>query len=187
MIATRKRYALPFLCHFKGITRRRGVKMDSLERYHINREKKLDEVFVCKICGKEYTPRQYIKSAGLKTYSNPGVCSFECQKRNINKAGRDSRKRRGVRDSHRARAKKYGCEYDPSINLPRLIKRKGLRCAICGMLCNPNDATWTQFSGPYSPSIDHIVPMAQGGGHTWDNVQIAHIICNSYKCDKKGK
>lgn len=33
------------------------------------------------------------------------------------------------------------------------------------------------------PTIDHIVAMANGGGHTWDNVQLAHAICNSYKRD----
>ncbi len=162
-------------------------QISPMEAYHIEREKKLDEVCVCKICGKEYTPRQYVHSAKLKTYSNPGVCSVECQKRNLNNAGRASRKKRGIRDGHRERARKYGCEYDPSVTLPRLIKRKGLRCAICGMMCNPYDETWTQFSGPYRPSIDHIVPMAKGGGHTWENVQVAHIICNSYKGDKKGE
>lgn len=38
-------------------------------------------------------------------------------------------------------------------------------------------------SGPMYPSIDHIVPMSKGGGHVWENVQVAHIICNTEKGD----
>ena len=45
----------------------------------------------------------------------------------------------------------------------------------------------TEYSGPLSPSIDHIIPMAKKGGHVWNNVQIAHIICNSEKGDKIDK
>ena len=85
-------------------------------------------------------------------------------------------------DTHKRRAVKYGCKYDSSITLSRLIEKNGLRCALCGEMCNPNDKTWTTY-GPMSPTIDHIIPMAKGGGHTWDNIQIAHAICNSYKSD----
>jgi 5-methylcytosine-specific restriction endonuclease McrA len=34
------------------------------------------------------------------------------------------------------------------------------------------------------PSIDHIVPLAKGGNHTWNNVQLAHHYCNTLKRDK---
>lgn len=32
-------------------------------------------------------------------------------------------------------------------------------------------------------TIDHIVPLAQGGTHTWDNVAPAHARCNFKKAD----
>jgi 5-methylcytosine-specific restriction endonuclease McrA len=48
-------------------------------------------------------------------------------------------------------------------------------------MCDPNDHEWTKHFGPTSPTIDHIIPMAKGGGHIWDNVQVAHAICNSTK------
>ena len=54
---------------------------------------------------------------------------------------------------------------------------------MCGKMCDPNDHSWTEHHGPMSPTIDHIIPMSKGGGHTWDNVQIAHAICNSRKRD----
>lgn len=34
---------------------------------------------------------------------------------------------------------------------------------------------------PLSASIDHIVPIAKGGSHTRENVQIAHLFCNIEK------
>lgn len=143
------------------------------------REQRLDEVFVCKECGKEYTPRQYMESMGLRYYSNPGYCSHECKKKNENRRGHKAKSK----DTHRKRAQRYGVAYDGSITLQRLIKRDGLKCCICGGECDLNDHEWAENFGPTYPTIDHIIPMAQGGSHTWDNVQIAHAICNS----KKGK
>ena len=90
---------------------------------------------------------------------------------------------RSEKKHHRGRAKLYGCEYDPSVTLRELVERNGLRCAICGEMCDPSDHSWSKYTGPKYPSIDHIIPMSKGGGHTWDNVQVAHIICNSAKGD----
>lgn len=35
--------------------------------------------------------------------------------------------------------------------------------------------------GDNYPSVDHIVPLAKGGLHSWDNVQLAHFKCNTLK------
>ena len=153
----------------------------NLSAYQKSREKKLDEVFVCRECGEKYTPRQYIFDVGLKTYSNPGYCSVECRRKALNRSVHRSHKAHKVGENHRRRARKYGCAYDSSVTLAKLIKRDGLRCAICGELCDPNDHDWTEYMGPKSPTLDHIVPMAKGGGHVWANVQVAHAICNSEK------
>lgn len=56
-----------------------------------------------------------------------------------------------------------------------------IRCAICGGMCDWNDRIWNGNCGPTYPSKDHIIPLAKGGTHTWDNMQVAHIICNSEK------
>ena len=151
-----------------------------LSYYQLSIQDKLDEVFICKVCGAEYTPRQYIVDAGLKTFSNPGCCSCECHKRFNRKAQKI--RERGYRN-HKGRARKYGCAFDSSVTLKSLIKRNGLRCAICGELCDPHDHEWTDHFGPKYPTIDHIIPMSKGGGHVWDNVQVAHAICNSIKRD----
>ena len=179
----------------RQVERREAQKVESAKRQEareiekamrefqqqIQRDMKLDEVCKCKVCGSKYTPRQYMQSEGLALFSNVGYCSHECKRRAINKARKMAPS--GKTGNYYIRAKKYGCEYISGITLKKLIKRDGLRCAICGEMCDPNDHSWSRYSGPMYPSIDHIIPMAKGGGHIWSNVQVAHIICNSIKND----
>ena len=37
--------------------------------------------------------------------------------------------------------------------------------------------------GANYPSIDHIIPVSRGGLHSWDNVRLAHFLCNAVKSD----
>ena len=77
-------------------------------------------------------------------------------------------------------------KYNTSLS-DEVIKRFGLTCALCGEKCDTNDfkiIDGTVVCGNLYPSLDHIIPMAKGGSHTWDNVQIAHRRCNSLKGDK---
>lgn len=150
-----------------------------LSSYQLSIQEKYDVVRVCEVCGNEYTIRDRMAKDGLKCCTDSGCCSKFCTK----KRARIKRRAGGFRDNHRHRAKIYGCEYDGSVTLKKLIKRNGLRCAICGEMCDLNDHEWTNYSGPKHPTIDHIIPMSKGGGHVWDNVQVAHAICNSIKRD----
>lgn len=87
--------------------------------------------------------------------------------------------------NHRDKAKVFGVEYDGSINWRTLSERLGhCNCEICGEPCDPNDRRWGDM-GPFYPSVDCIVPMSKGGSYTWDNVQLAHCICNMLKSDHK--
>jgi hypothetical protein len=147
------------------------------------RDAKLDKVYVCKVCGKEYTPRQYMQDEGLTLFSNVGYCSHACKRKAMNRLSKNNKKAKGIRDNDRRRAKKYGVEYDSSITLKKLVARDGLRCAICGGMCDWSDTKWG-YSGPTYPSKDHIIPMAKGGPHIWENMQVAHVMCNSEKGDR---
>lgn len=37
----------------------------------------------------------------------------------------------------------------------------------------------------WAPTLDHVVPIVAGGGHTYENIRTAHFICNSLKRDKE--
>lgn len=94
-------------------------------------------------------------------------------------------KRKGHHGDHRRRCQKYGVLYTPGITLKALFKRDGGICQICGEPTDWKDGSWTGSFGALYPTIDHIVALANGGTHTWDNVQLAHAICNSYKRDQE--
>ncbi len=157
---------------------RKAKNPDGFSYYQLSIRYKLDVVHVCEVCGDEYTLRQRMENEGLKYCRDSGCCSKRCGKK---KAAKKERAK-GIK-TIRHRVKKYGCEFDSSVSLKKLICRDGLRCAICGEMCNPNDHEWTEYFGPMSPTIDHIKPLSKGGSHTWDNVQVAHAICNSTKRD----
>ena len=151
-----------------------------LSSYQLSIQEKYDAVRACEVCGKQYTLRERMQDGDTRYCRDNGCCSKECLKKRARKAQKI--RERGYRN-HKGRARKYGCAFDSSVTLKALIKRNGLRCAICGEMCEPDDHGWTDHTGPKHPTIDHIIPMSKGGGHVWDNVQVAHAICNSIKRD----
>ena len=75
------------------------------------------------------------------------------------------------------RARIRGVEHE-RINPLRLFDRDGWHCQICGI------ATPKKLRGTYNkraPELDHRIPIAMGGGHTWSNVQLACRSCNARK------
>jgi 5-methylcytosine-specific restriction endonuclease McrA len=79
---------------------------------------------------------------------------------------------------------------DKGITLKKLFQRDKGICYLCGKECNYNDYHWNDrgafIVGKFYPSIDHVVPLSLGGTHTWDNIKLAHISCNSKKKDSPG-
>lgn len=84
------------------------------------------------------------------------------------------------------RTKVQNAMVDRDISLDKLITRDKGVCHICGLACNCNDYVMkdgTIITGNNYPSIDHVIPLAKGGKHSWENVKLAHRICNSLKSD----
>lgn len=69
---------------------------------------------------------------------------------------------------------------DKNITLEGLYKRDNGLCWICGQPCDYS----AEINANNYPSIDHVKPLAKGGKHSWDNVRLAHHICNSIKSDR---
>lgn len=72
------------------------------------------------------------------------------------------------------------------ITLSELYKRDKGICYLCGKICDYSDYVCngeTIICGNMYPSIDHVQPLSSGGLHTWENVRLAHRICNSIKSD----
>lgn len=76
---------------------------------------------------------------------------------------------------------------DRDINLQKVYQRDYGICYLCGERCDWNDYIVTDktiVTGNRYPSIDHVIPLARGGVHGWNNVRLAHRYCNSIKSDK---
>lgn len=123
----------------------------------------------CRYCGNLFVPK-------LKEMW--AFCSETC----FAKQKADMRRQH----KHIRRAKKWNNgDVDYGISLDKLIKRDKNVCHICGLKCDKGDYT-TDANGNYiiggkHPSVDHVMPLANGGTHTWDNVKLAHCMCNSLK------
>lgn len=119
----------------------------------------------CKCCGNIFYTEK----------SNRIYCSDKCSRR----AG-DKKK------DHARRIRMKGQMVDNDITIERLFDRDNGKCALCGGICEWNDYTRKNnffVAGNFYPSIDHIIPLSKGGEHSWENVQLAHRICNSKKKD----
>lgn len=119
----------------------------------------------CRICGNVFV-------------SNHKYCSAECTaeaRRRVMSIKKDRRLRR-IR----------GINKD-GITLQELFQKSAGTCALCGGVCDWNDYRIegnVHIAGNSYPSIDHIVPLSAGGEHKWENVQLAHRICNSRKSNR---
>jgi 5-methylcytosine-specific restriction endonuclease McrA len=80
------------------------------------------------------------------------------------------------RKNHRRRMALYSVPSEP-YTLAEIAERDGHRCQLCRRKVDMRLKT----PHPLSPSIDHIVPLADGGDDTRANVQLAHRRCNTSK------
>lgn len=131
----------------------------------------------CEVCGKVFENYQPVQFA----------CSGECKKE------RDKRIKKEYRKNHPHNHNKRQHErfaeeklVDKDITIKKLFMRDGGVCYLCGENCNWNDLIrgdgWATAMGKY-PTIDHVIPRAKGGEHSWENVRLACYECNTRKRD----
>lgn len=64
------------------------------------------------------------------------------------------------------RARMKGADGEP-VRILRVAERDDWRCHLCG-----GDVTRENWS------LDHLAPLARGGSHTYENIALAHRLCN---------
>lgn len=63
----------------------------------------------------------------------------------------------------------------------KIIFASQSNCAICGRPVNFDKV----FPDPWSPTVDHIIPIIKGGDPaSLENLQLAHLQCNRMKSSK---
>lgn len=139
---------------------RQGLKKAKQREAH-KQELAQVEVRFCKKCGAFFYPNRV----------NQLFCSVKCQRNLYNQSNDIKRKR--LNDLSAA-----------DIPLDEVYRKYNGVCYLCGGKCDFNDFEWVNghknVHGDY-PSREHVIPLSKGGSHTWDNVRLAHIRCNSSK------
>lgn len=128
-------------------------------------EKEKAKLHECPVCGKLTRRKIY--------------CSKECANKIYNKNHELKRDR-----------KIKGVMVDKDITLQKLYERDHGICYLCGEVCNWDDKEERDgviICGNSYPSIDHVIPLSRGGNHSWQNVRLAHRICNTRKGAKVQK
>lgn len=122
----------------------------------------------CLICGKAYLVRGGVMGRPRR------YCSLACrQMRPETEAERAARKICKLR--RKARKRQVLAErVDPIV----VFQRDGWRCRLCGV-STPRRLRATHH--PHAPELDHIKALANGGPHTWANVQCLCRSCNIKK------
>lgn len=144
----------------KNILRRVEQSEEQKQKAEAERnEKKLQKrrVIYCCECGKQF----------ITYLSAQKFCSKECSKKNHNRIQTIKKQTRIPKERL----------IDRDISLRSLYERDKGFCHICGMHCDIELDT----NDNYYPSIDHVIPLARGGLHSWGNVMLAHRVCNSSK------
>jgi len=125
----------------------------------------------CKTCARAANRESLARRPGYdKRY-------YEAHKERLKVYSRDWKRKNNKRArellkgyNHERRARLAGVPCDKTISMDILFVRDKGFCGICRNSVELQEA-----------SIDHIVPIARGGSHTWDNVQLSHLPCNLSK------
>lgn len=120
----------------------------------------------CAQCGAESHGRKY--------------CSMACSSRGLRAeamaANPVEQKAMFIAQYHRRRARMRGA-YVENVNPIEVMARDKWVCHLCRERI-PKSA---KYPNPMSASIDHVIPLAAGGMHSYANIKAAHLGCNCRK------
>ncbi len=111
-----------------------------------------------------YVPPRYCSTCDAP-FRGPGGRCAECAHQH----------RKSLRPGARARRLEAEHRGDRDIHWLKLGERDGWRCHLCSKKVAPVAGTAERMDGA---TVDHLIPIASGGTHTWGNVALAHRSCN---------
>jgi 5-methylcytosine-specific restriction endonuclease McrA len=143
-------------------TRQAGlrVRLEACLAMNIAQHKARGKVIRCDGCERDYCPLY-----GVKLAASCPACEADLR--------RD--RKRAARDRRDSRIKSAERE---TVVARKVFDRDGWMCRLCGV------ATPKELRGTYehnAPEMDHVVPVARGGAHTYANTQCLCRSCNGWK------
>jgi hypothetical protein len=107
-----------------------------------------------------------------KSFESAYPAQLHCSEACANVTEKERRKDQAVRRDMRLRGKSPSGE---RVYRSKIFERDGWTCQLCKKRVDQN----SKYPDLMSPTIDHIIPIANGGLHHPNNVQLAHFLCNS--------
>lgn len=135
--------------------------------------------------------RRSARACSVSECNNPhraqGLCSTHynrtfqvgSQKRCPGDPDRRRRQLRAKSQRRRAAARAVDAEL---VDRDRVGDRDGWKCGICRRRVSRSLA----YPHQRSPSLDHVVPLSEGGPHTYANCRISHLACNLARGNRGG-
>lgn len=145
-----------------------------------DRSKKRTDPLICRDCGASF--------ADLPKPQSKRKRCVPCAKQNLvrmdqlwiaNNPERVKRNRRKGAQVRRARERSVEFEH---FHDREIFERDRWRCGICRKRINPS----LSHPHPMSASLDHVIPISEGGPHTRANTRAAHFRCNVSRGNRGG-
>lgn len=139
------------------------------------------EPHTCELCGVTFTPRYRPRTGTVQRW-----CSKSCAQ-----AWRNGARPPYVRPEHDAGTSRASrkrrrlvqrAETWDGVTDAQIMERDRWRCGICGQRIGKS----FKYPHPRSKSIDHIVPLSEGGDDTAANKRAAHLGCNCGRMNRGG-
>jgi len=128
----------------------------------------------CVVCGKQFslTDNKGTQTCGKKC---GGILSG-LSRRLFRTPAEQLAQRRGRwrQQNHLRNSRTAGAEKFEAVEI---FERDGWCCGLCGGKVNKR----LRYPHPRSATLDHIVPLSKGGGHSRANTHCAHFVCNVKK------
>lgn len=126
---------------------------------------------VCDLCGAAFTTAR----------KDQRFCGAKCSNTYHRRKSPDPWNERRRANDQKRRALKAGASTGVAVRLSEIRDRDGDRCGICKK--KVNGEAWPH---PLSASLDHIIPLSQGGSHDPANVRLTHLVCNTRRGNRGG-
>jgi 5-methylcytosine-specific restriction endonuclease McrA len=145
--------------------------------------KRKDAKYCSPKCAYAASAKQCTKPGCSNTFRARGLCSSHYNAEYFpgsQKKWPASTTTRRTKDQRR-RALKRGAVAEP-VNRDAVGDRDQWKCGVCKRKVD----NALPYPDPMSPSLDHIVPLSEGGEHTYANCRISHLWCNVARSNRGG-
>jgi len=136
--------------------------------FELSERNRIYPLSTCSTCGKSFKPSRPNRKQVAAGYIQK-TCSYQC-------AGMSERPNKPTRRSQTERLKKSG--YWHPVDPIKVFDRDGWKCHLCGIR-TPKRLRGT--TDDRAPECDHIVPLAAGGAHSYENSACSCRRCNREK------